>query len=83
MNEKFVAYWDVTSARLANNPFVVGFDPLNEPAPANNVKDPTLLIPGVMDKKHLAPTYAKVFEKYTLNDKNGIMWFEPVFNPDV
>lgn len=83
MNDKFVAYWDVTSARLAKNPYVVGFDPLNEPYPANNVKDPTLLIPGVMDRKHLAPTYARVFEKYIGNDEDAVMWFEPVTNPDV
>jgi len=61
MNDKFVSFWDQTSARFAKNPYVVGFDPLNEPFPANNVKDPTLQIPGVMDRKHLQPTYARIF----------------------
>lgn len=42
MNDKFTAYWDATSARFAGNPYVVGYDPLNEPFPANNVRDPTL-----------------------------------------
>ena len=83
MNDKFAAYWDATSARFAGNPYVVGYDPLNEPFPANNVRDPTLQIPGVMDRKHLAPTYAKVFDKYIKNDKHAVMWFEPVTNPDV
>ena len=49
MNDKFVAYWDATSARFAKNPYVISYDPLNEPFPANNVSDPTLRIPGVMD----------------------------------
>jgi len=83
LNDKFVAYWDATSARFAKNPYVVGYDPLNEPYPANNIRDPTLLIPGVMDRKHLAPTYAKVFDKYVANDDRAMMWFEPVTNPDV
>ena len=83
MNDKFVAYWDATSARFAGNPYVVGFDPLNEPYAANPIKDPTLNIPGVMDKKHLAPTYAKVFDKYIHNDDRAVMWFEPVTSPDV
>ena len=83
MNDKFVAYWDVASARFAHNPYVIGIDPLNEPAPANPIKDPTLQIPGVMDRKHLAPTYAKIFDKAIQNDKDSILWFEPIFDPDV
>jgi len=78
-----VAYWDATSARFASNPYVVGYDPLNEPFPANKVKDPTLRIPGVMDRKHLQPTYAKIFDKYIKNDPLTSMWFEPVTDPDV
>ena len=83
MNDKFAAYWDATSARFAHNPYVIGYDPLNEPYPANNVRDPTLYIPGVMDRKHLQPTYANIFDKYIKNDKKAIQWFEPVTNPDV
>ena len=36
-----------------------------------------------MDSKHLAPTYAKIFEKYISNDEKAIMWFEPVVSPDI
>ena len=42
MNDKFVAFWDASTARFAGNPYVVGYDPLNEPYNGNNVKDPTL-----------------------------------------
>ena len=83
MNDKFVAFWDATSSRFAGNPYVVGYDPINEPFAANNVRDPTLQIPGVMDRKHLAPTYERVFEKYVANDPQALMWFEPVTGPDV
>lgn len=83
MNDRFVSFWDASSARFASNPYVVGYDPLNEPAAGNPVKDPTLNIPGVMDRKHLQPTYAKVFEKYIANDPEAIQWFEPVTYPNV
>ena len=84
MNDRFVAYWDVTSARFAGNPFVVGYDPINEPGASNPLRDPTLNIPGVMDRKHLAPTYEKIFDKYMTNDEDAIMWFEAVTTfPDV
>ena len=49
LQDKFIAYWDFVSARFAGNPFVVGFDPINEPPALNNVKDPSLRKPGVMD----------------------------------
>ena len=35
LQDKFVKYWEVTSAALTQNPYVVGFDPLNEPFPGN------------------------------------------------
>jgi len=42
LRDKFVDYWDYTSARFATNPYVVGYDPLNEPYPANDIRDPLL-----------------------------------------
>mmetsp|Transcript_18137 Transcript_18137/g.22659 ORF Transcript_18137/g.22659 Transcript_18137/m.22659 type:complete len:149 (+) Transcript_18137:215-661(+) len=60
LTDKFVTFWDLVSMRFAKNPYVVGFDPLNEPPALNNVKDATLKEPGVMDKKHLTPFYAQI-----------------------
>jgi len=71
-----VAYWDFVASRLASNPYIVGFDPLNEPYAANNIRDPTLDIPGVMDRKHLTPTFSKVFKTWQKHDPSSIMWFE-------
>lgn len=76
LNEKYVAFWDFVANHLASNPYVVGFDPLNEPYTANSIKDPTLNIPGVMDRKHLAPTFAKVHDTWQKYDTDSIMWFE-------
>jgi len=61
LQDKFVSYWDHVSARFANNPYIVGYDPLNEPWPGNPVKDMSLLRPGHMDKKYLAPMYEQVY----------------------
>lgn len=77
LRDKFVAFWDHTSARFSGNPYVVGYDPLNEPYPGNDVADPTLRIPGKFDYKYLQPTYSEVYGKYKANDPESIMWFEP------
>ena len=83
MQDAFIAYWDHTSARFAKNPYVVGYDPLNEPLAGNVWKDMENRIPGLFDKKYLAPMYEKLYEKYSSNDENALMWFEPVVHPDI
>lgn len=80
--DKFVAYWDKVSERFANNPYVVGYDPFNEPFPGNPARDPLLLTPGHFDQKYLAPLYEKIYEKYQTHDATKHMWFEPVPFPD-
>ena len=82
LQDKFVSYWDHVSSRFASNPYVVGYDPLNEPWPGNPIKDLSLLLPGHMDKKYLAPMYEQVFEKYQTHDSTKQMWFEPTTFPD-
>jgi endoglycosylceramidase len=83
LRDKFVAFWDASSARFAKNRFVLGFDPFNEPAIGNYYRDPTLLLPGHMDRRSLAPLYTEVFEKYMANSDESIMWFEPNTFPNV
>ena len=82
LQDKFVAYWDHVSKRFASNPYVLGYDPLNEPFPANPARDPMLFTPGHMDTEYLAPLYTQLYEKYSTNDKEQQMWFEPVPFPD-
>lgn len=73
----------MTSASLTKNPYVVGFDPLNEPYPGKIVRHPTLLLPGNADRTLLAPMYTRLFETYQANDASSVMWFEPFMFPDV
>jgi len=46
LQDKFVDYWNVTAHALAQNPYVVGFDPLNEPFFGNPLKNPKYFKPG-------------------------------------
>ena len=78
MQDKFVNYWEHVASRFIGNPYVIGYDPLNEPFPANPARDPMLFMPGHFDKKYLAPLYSNLFEKY----QGKQMWFEPVPFPD-
>jgi endoglycosylceramidase len=41
--DRFVAHWDVVSKYLAGNQYIIGYDPINEPWPANFYKDFSLL----------------------------------------
>lgn len=82
LQDKFIAYWEKTSARFSKNKYVVGFDPLNEPYPGNNFANIGLNKPGVVDETLLQPMYAKIFEKYQAAGGNNAMWFEPVQVPD-
>ena len=82
LQDKFIAYWDHTSARFAKNPYVVGYDPFNEPLVGNPLHDLWLEKPGVADRDLLDPLYSKIFEKYMKNDDKSVMWFEPPPQPD-
>jgi hypothetical protein len=68
--------------RFANNSYVVGFDPINEPFPADIGKDTSLMEAGVFDSKLLAPLYEKVHEKYIAANPQSINYFETGQYPD-
>lgn len=49
-----MAYWDVVSKTFKDNPFVIGYDPINEPFPGNNYEDLALVLePGYYDETRL------------------------------
>jgi endoglycosylceramidase len=83
LQDKFVDFWDYTSKALTKNPYVIGFDPLNEPYPGDWIRNPQLLLPGYFDHYRLQPMYSRVFERYYNNDPDVIMFFEPSVWPDI
>jgi endoglycosylceramidase len=79
LQDNFIAFWVKVASRFAANPFVVGYDPLNEPFPSNIYTDPELFYaPGSFDRKILQPLYKRVFEQaYLPASTSKIMFYEP------
>lgn len=78
IRDRFFDFWTVTSKFFADNQYVLGYDPLNEPIVANFWKDPTLFIPGRFERyvlQDLYKDYAAVIRK---NTQEQIIFFEPV-----
>ena len=83
LQDKFMFYWDKVSTAFANNPYVVGYDPLNEPPPSNVFSEPSLIYePGKFDSTKLQPLYQRAYDVYQKNDKSKIMFFESAEFPD-
>ena len=83
LKDKFIDYWDKVSTKYANNPYVIGYDPLNEPFFGNPFGHPMDAVPGYFDRHGLAPLFTEINKKYEDNDPTSIMWFEPVQETDV
>lgn len=84
MQDKFVAYWAFVSKALSSNPYVIGFDPFNEPPPSwRNVEDAlNTILPGHFDREKLAPMYARIHAAYMNASSDNINFFEPCQAPD-
>lgn len=81
--DKFVAFWEVVNDKLGSNPFVIGIDPLNEPAFSSKdiITDLYNKIPGNYDRSLLGPLYEDIWDN--IGSDSGIMWFEPPTHPDI
>lgn len=64
LTDKFINYWKVVAKKFANNLYVVGYDPLNEPFPSNMFSDLSLLYsPGKFDRVALEPLYTRAWKE--------------------
>lgn len=84
MQEKYVDYWAEVADKLSQNPYVVGFDPINEPGPGfDSITDMfQSLMPGQFDVRKLEPLYKKIYARLHAANKSNVMWFEPCQFPD-
>lgn len=83
VRQAFVEYWGVLAASVAENPYVFGYDIINEPFAASFYEHPEFYIPGVFDKQVLQPLYIDVAAKIRQSDTQGIINFMPDQSPDV
>ena len=60
-----MSFWGSVASAFTNNPYVIGYDPINEPFPANIYTEPELtIIPGLFDSELLQPLYKNSFNVY-------------------
>ena len=82
IQEKFVEFWKVVVNRFKGNPYILGYDLWNEPAPGGTMEDIKNLIPGRPDVVDILPVYKKVNEALRKIDPNYILFFENTPFPD-
>jgi endoglycosylceramidase len=44
MQDKFMAYWEIVAAKFANNPYVIGYEPVNEPYSSSLYSQPWIML---------------------------------------
>lgn len=86
LQDKYVAYWDAMTKALSKNPYIVGFDPTNEPLPSWTSLANALwkIFPesGNFDRYDLQPMYERIYSVINKYRNDTYMWFEPGQFPD-
>jgi endoglycosylceramidase len=65
------------ATRFAENPYVLGYELINEPFLGDIYAQPSLLLPGRTDKEYLAPLYQRLHAAIRTVDNDHIIFFEP------
>jgi endoglycosylceramidase len=63
LRDKFVNFWGHVSQRFSNNPYIFGYELLNEPWCGNIYENPLLLLEGYADREKLQPMYDQINDK--------------------
>lgn len=79
-----MAYWQKITQVFAANPYVIGYDPINEPSWSGKTALQVIknLLPGEFDKDALQPLYERVYVEMKKAGGKKIMMFEPATMPD-
>lgn len=76
--DKFAAFWGLVAQTFADRDIVIGYELMNEPWCGDIYKDPTLLFPGIADRRHLEPMYDVLSKEIRKYDEDHIILFEAV-----
>ena len=82
IQEKYTSYLKEVFEHLAGDPNVIGFNTMSNAPPGNSFLKPSLLAPGVADRKNLTPLYEKAFKILQNSNQKALMWFEPTSHTD-
>jgi endoglycosylceramidase len=78
IRDHFVGYWKRLAMEFKSVEHVIGYEIMNEPWVGDFYADPSLIIPGVAEKKLLEPFYNVVNEGIREVDRDSLIFFEGV-----
>lgn len=73
----FGRFWQRGARRFKDNEWVLAYELVNEPWSGDVFGNPTLLVPGVADKKNLAGFYSHLHTAIREIDDETILFYEP------
>jgi len=76
--DQFALFWGEVARTFAGNEHVLGYEIMNEPWCGDVYEDPTLLVPGVADRRYLQPMYDLVNTEIRKHDQEHLVLFESV-----
>merc|ERR1711936_323408 len=76
--DRFAAFWGLVAQTFADRDSVIGYEIMNDPWCGDIFEDPTLLFPGVADRRYLEPMYDRVNQEIRKYDEEHIILFEGV-----
>lgn len=74
LQDHYVGAWTLVVNRYKDNPYVIGYDLMNEPVPGDLIK----LLSGDFEKKWLPDLYDKLIKEIRKVDKNKYIFIEPI-----
>jgi endoglycosylceramidase len=71
-------FWGKVAREFADNPYILGYELINEPWAGDIFHHPKLLVPGVADVNNLAPAYEVLNKEIRKYDECHSVYFESV-----
>jgi len=78
MLDDLANFWSRSAERFRDNPWVIGYEIINEPFAGDFYADPLLLLPGEAGRKNLARMYETVAASIREHDDDHLIFYEPV-----
>jgi endoglycosylceramidase len=78
LQEHYALAWQKVAERFKNNPYVIGYDLMNEPWGGDIVK---VFLTGEFERKQLYDFYNRLIPKIRAIDQNKYLFFEPAPAP--